>query len=282
MMQTGLSKITGTGRNVLYLTLHISNDIIFNTKYLGECFMINILFCDDNTEFLSILFGYVRDIIQNDYRNIFKDAKFYSYDNGKGVISFAERERVDVIFLDIDMNDRTGFEVAKQLLEINGETLIVFVSAYDQFVYDAFEFYPIAFLRKGKVCDELPKTMKRICGILNEPNEMITVTATDGKINIRKKDIVYIHSIGNYCYYVLSNGKQYSCRDTLGNVEKAVAEYDFYRVHAAYIVNLEQIQSIDRSISVIMGKDNVPIPIAQRRLMGFKKAYAEFLSRRII
>ena len=64
-------------------------------------------------------------------------------------------------------------------------------------------------------------------------------------------------------------------------MEKAVSEYDFYRVHAAYIVNLKQIQSIDKSISV-MGKDNVPIPIAQRRLMGFKKAYAEFLSRRII
>lgn len=244
--------------------------------------MINILFCDDNTDFLSILFGYVRDIIQNDYRNIFKDAKFYSYDNGSEVISFAERDRIDAIFLDIDMKDLTGFETAKRLLEINGETLILFVSAYDQFVYDAFEFYPIAFLRKGKIRDELPKAVKRICGILNEPDEKITVAATDGKINIRKKDIVYIHSIGNYCYYVLSNGKQYSCRDTLGNVEKVVAEYDFYRVHAAYIVNLEQIQSIDRSISVIMGKDNVPIPIAQRRLMGFKKAYAEFLSRRII
>lgn len=93
-MQTGLSKITETGRNVLYLTLHISNDIIFNTKYLGECFMINILFCDDNTEFLSILFGYVRDIIQNDYRNIFKDAKFYSYDNGKGVSFLLQKESV--------------------------------------------------------------------------------------------------------------------------------------------------------------------------------------------
>ena len=57
--------------------------------------MINILFCDDNTEFLSILFGYVRDIIQNDYRNIFKDAKFYSYDNGSEVISFAERDRIE-------------------------------------------------------------------------------------------------------------------------------------------------------------------------------------------
>ncbi len=56
-----------------------------------------------------------------------------------------------------------------------------------QFVYDAFEFYPIAFLRKGKIRDELPKAVKRICAILNEPNEMITVTATDGKINIRKK-----------------------------------------------------------------------------------------------
>lgn len=244
--------------------------------------MINILFCDDNPEFLSIMCGDVRDIIQNDYRKNFKDAKFYSYDNGSEVISFAERDRIDAIFLDIDMKDLTGFETAKRLLEINGETLILFVSAYDQFVYDAFEFYPIAFLRKGKIRDELPKAVKRICAILNEPNEMITVTATDGKINIRKKDIVYIHSIGNYCYYVLSNVKQYSCRDTLGNVEKAVSEYDFYRVHAAYIVNLKQIQSIDKSISVIMGKDNVPIPIAQRRLMGFKKAYAEFLSRRII
>lgn len=244
--------------------------------------MINILFCDDNTEFLSLLHGYVKKIIKSHFRDILKDAELFSYDNGKSVISFARKSRVDVIFLDIDMKNLNGFEVAKRLIEINDETLIVFVSAYDQFVYDVFEFYPVAFLRKGKICDELPRVLKRISEKLNESSEKLTVCTTQGKVLLREKDIVFIHSIGNYCYYMLINGIQHSCRETLSNIEKSIMSLKFYRVHAAYIVNFDQIQSIDKPNSVIMGRDNVPVPVAQRRWTGFKKAYAEYISRSFI
>lgn len=244
--------------------------------------MINILLCDDNTEFLSLMHGYVEKTIKSQFNDVLKDAEFFSYDNGNSVISFAEKSRVDVIFLDIDMKKLNGFDVANKLIEINEETLIVFVSAYDQFVYDVFEFYPVAFLRKEKICDEMPKVLKRISEKLNEPNEKLIVNTTHGKVILRKKDIIYIHSIGNYCYYMLINGTQYSCRCTLSNIEKTITSMNFYRVHAAYIVNFDQIQGIDKSISVIMGRDNVPVPIAQRRLAGFKKAYAEYMTRRII
>ena len=229
--------------------------------------MINILFCDDNTEFLSLLHGYVKKIMKSHFRDILMDAELFSYDNGKSVISFAKKSRVDVIFLDIDMKNLNGFEVAKRLIEINDETLIVFVSAYDQFVYDVFEFYPVAFLRKGKICDELPKVLKRISEKLNESSEKLTVCTTQGKVLLREKDIVFI---------------QHSCRDTLSNIEKSIMSLKFYRVHAAYIVNFDQIQSIDKPNSVIMGRNNVPVPIAQRRWTGFKKAYAEYISRSLI
>ena len=48
--------------------------------------MINIIFCDDNTEFLSLLHGYVKKIIKSHFRDILKDAELFSYDNGKSVI----------------------------------------------------------------------------------------------------------------------------------------------------------------------------------------------------
>lgn len=102
------------------------------------------------SEFLSLLHGYVKKIIKSHFRDILKDAELFSYDNGKSVISFAKKSRVDVIFLDIDMKNLNGFEVAKRLIEINDETLIVFVSAYDQFVYDVFEFYPLPFSGREK------------------------------------------------------------------------------------------------------------------------------------
>lgn len=244
--------------------------------------MINILFCDDNTEFLSMLSGYVKNIIREKYASIFENAQLFSYDNGASVITFAERERIDIIFLDIDMKGMNGLDVAKKLVDINEETLIVFVSAYSQFVYDVFEFFPVAFLRKERVCDEISKVMKRLADAINEPNERLTITTANGNISVRKKEIVYIHSIGNYCYYVLTDGKQYSSRNTLNSIEKEITTSNFFRVHAAYIVNLDQIQRIDKSISVIMGKENVPIPIAQRRYLSFKRFYADFLSRRII
>lgn len=245
--------------------------------------MLNFLFCDDNSEFLSLLRNYVEKSINDNYATNYKTTAFFSFEKGRDVIDFAENNRVDVIFLDIDMKDVTGFAVAKRLLEINDDVKIVFVSAYDHFVYDSFEYYPLAFLRKSKVCDELPRILRRLFDILNKPNEVNIVNSNSGTLTVRNKDIVFINSAGNYCYYVMKDGKQYSCRETLNNIEKSLTGRScFFRVHAAYIVNMENIQMKDKAISVIVGEETVLIPIAQRRFWSFKKAYSDYLSRRVI
>ena len=62
-------------------------------------------------------------------------------------------------------------------------------------------------------------------------------------------------------------------------MKKLWGKYDFYRIHSAYIVNMEHIQSIYDN-QIIIGTDNEKLPIAQRRLSAFRKAYSKFTLRK--
>lgn len=243
--------------------------------------MISVAFCDDNIEFMNLLAVEVKRLINKSaLRN---DSIIYNcFEDGSLLLDFAQTSNIDVAFLDIDMKIINGFDVAKKLLELNEKVLIVFVSAYDQFVYDVFEFSPVAFIRKSCLSNELDRVISRLTNIIIDANSIIDINTTEGKITIKSKDIVYINSIGNYCYIRMNNNMQYSVRETLSNMEQRLSARGFYRVHSAYIINLFQIQRIERSITVIMGKDQIPVPISQRRHAGFKKAYTEMIVRRMV
>ena len=75
----------------------------------------------------------------------------------------------------------------------------------------------------------------------------------------------------------MKDGNQFVCRETLSNMEQLLERKGFFRVHSAFIINLLQIVRIEKNISVIMGKDQIAIPIAQRRNAEFKKAYSEIV-----
>ncbi len=244
--------------------------------------MISVIFCDDNTEFMNLLALEVKRLLDKSVVKKYDSIAYKCFDNGKTAIIYGKKQPIDVAFLDIDMKDVNGFAVAKALLEQNENILIVFVSAYDQFVYDVFEFSPVAFIRKSRLTEELTRVVGRVVSIIDESNSKIDLNTTDGKVTIKSKDIVYINSIGNYCYIRMEDKTQYVCRDTLSNMENLLVDKGFYRVHSAYIINLYQIQRIERNISVIMGKEQIPVPISQRRNSGFKKAYTDIVVGRMI
>ena len=237
--------------------------------------MLRIAFCDDNTEFMNLLSVEVRRLFERSVINKYDEINYKCFDNGKKLLDYASFNAVDIAFLDIDMKELDGFKTAKELLDIKEDIMIVFVSAYDQFVYDVFEFSPVAFVRKSFISKELNKVVQRIINLIDEANSKIEINTSQGRQIIKAKDIIYVNSIGNYCYIRMRDGNQYVCRDTLSNMEILLDKKGFFRVHSAYIVNLFQIVRIEKNISVIMGKDQIAIPIAQRRNAEFKKAYSE-------
>jgi len=244
--------------------------------------MINVVFCDDNAEFATLLSSKVELLLKSSKNSNIGNFNCRCFSDGTSLISYAKHDRVDVAFLDIDMPIIDGFNVAKELLKANKDSLLIFVSAYEQFVYDVFEFTPIAFIRKSHLDTELERVVSRIVSIIDDTNSWMVFNTTEGKVTLRIKDIVYISCIKNYCYIMMNDNSQYVCRETLGNIENRLSSQGFYRVHAAYIINLQHIQRIDRNISVVMGDDMTPIPISQRRYSGFKKAYFDMIARRLV
>ena len=157
--------------------------------------------------------------------------------------------------------------------------MIVFVSGYDNFVYESFDYFPFAYLRKEKIADELPKTVKRIKEKLSEQTKYIILATPNAEIKTDVKEILYFESRKNYYVAHLTDGREYSCRGTMAKLENDTRELGFFRVHSAFIVNLEHIERITNDGYVQTGGDE--IPVAKKRTREFRKAFLEHTRRRI-
>lgn len=239
--------------------------------------MFNIVFCDDNRQFLSLL----RNAVEKECMKIVSKMEDYligpAFIKGKDVLEYIKNNPIDVLFLDIDMPEMSGFELAKVLCRGYPKTKIIFVSAYENFVYSSFEYYPFAYLRKDHIAEELPKILRRIIKKVHESGKQLILTTNKGIKKVGANEIVYIESNRNYFTVNLIHDKQYVCRGTLTNFEKQVSEFDFFRIHSAYLINFEYVERMMDDGYVLVHRFS--LPVAQRRMSEFKKSYMNYTRR---
>lgn len=239
--------------------------------------MLRIVLCDDSSQFLSVLKGYV----EKECRHILPDGEDFevgpAFGSGRGALEYIANNHVDVILLDIDMPGLSGFDVAKVLCNRYKDIKIVFMSAYDNFVYNSFDFFPFAYIRKSHITEEFSKVLKRIVEKSHESERRLMLNTTSGVKNVEFGSIRYAESERNYYKIFLIHNKTYLCRGTLTELEKAVNSSDFFRIHSAYLINLEHVERLLENDMVLVGSS--ALPIAQKRMQGFKKAYMEYVRR---
>lgn len=239
--------------------------------------MYTIVFCDDNTQYLESLKEFVR---KECARFISRGVDFSigpTFGAGQETIEYIREHHVDVLLLDIDMPNMSGFDVARRLCKEHPQIKIVFMSAYDNFVYSSFDYYPFAYLRKSHLKQELPKVIERIVEKMNETDKQLTVLTTEGMKKINVQSILYVESTRNYFTIHLIHSKEYVCRGTLSSVEKEFEGCDFFRVHSAFLVNLEHVEKILENGYVLV--KNETLPIAQKRAKEFKRVYMDYIRR---
>ena len=238
--------------------------------------MYYIALCDDNIEFLNLL----SDMLEKEFGEIvspkYKIA-FEKFNSGRSLLDFAKKQKISVLFLDIDMPEMTGFDVAKVLGNENKDMLIIFVSAYDNFVYESFDYSPFQFIRKSRLQDDLKKIVTRINDKLFAPIKHIELQLLDESVNIDIKKILYFESEKNYYSVHLMGGEKLIGRGTMNSIEEKVKGLDFYRIHSGFVVNLEHAGRITHDGFLIVG--HTQIPISQKRMKDFKKVYSEYARR---
>lgn len=241
--------------------------------------MIVFAVCDDDTAFAELTADHLRALSAHFSEEI--ETHVCTFFSASQVLNYIGQNPIHILLLDINMPGFNGFELAESLQKISPTTIIIFVSAYDYYVYDSFLFNPFCFLRKTHLKEELDKTVIRAVRRFFETNDTMIFSTVDGNVNIRIQDIVYIESVKNY--YEIHCGKNIvcRCRGTLSSVEPALVRHNFHRVHPAYLVNMQGIRSVNanRNIELI---DGTSFYVSLRRWAEFNKAYMEFARKRVL
>lgn len=241
--------------------------------------MIRILFCDDDPAFVSSFLPAVKRQAQSVLELKDDELCCTYFQKGRELLDHLEKNEADLLFLDIDMPEMSGFELARALKSGKKKPLLVFVSAYDNFVYSAFEFSPFAYLRKERVESELPLLFARIKKQKEDLLRRYLLQTAEGELAVRTEEVLYFESAQNYYKVHMTDGTVHSCRGTLSGIEKELAALDFFRIHSAYAVNLLHVKPTDEKGFLKVGSES--LPLAQKRAADFKKALSVYTRRKL-
>ncbi len=195
--------------------------------------------------------------------------------------------RPQVVFLDIQMGDGTGFDILEQLAMRHGkiQSHIVFITAHEQYAIKAFRFSALDFLLKPVDPEELGKVIGKIKNAVNANRDYAHIDLL--LENIRKKvdhfkrialstaegihlfdiaDIIRCESEDNYTKFYIRNNKPLLISKTLKEYEELLAEHGFERIHQSHLINLAYLKSyIRKDGGYVVMSDNSHLPISQRK-----------------
>jgi len=161
-----------------------------------------------------------------------------------------------LIFLDIQMPGKTGFEL---LEELEQTPEVIFVTAYDDYAIRAFEVNALDYLLKPVDESRLDHTLDRLKERLNKDDNQESESQNDATLTredqiflkdgdkcwfVTLKDIKLFESEGNYVRVYFGNSKPLILK-SLNNLEKRLIEKDFFRINRKFIVNLKEVVHIE-------------------------------------
>lgn len=192
-----------------------------------------------------------------------------------------------VVFLDIQMNDGTGFDLLEKLSEVNGKVTshIVFITAYEHYAIKAFRFSALDFLLKPVSPDDLEKVIDKIRNVLEKDNDYshidlllenirkkadnfkrIALSNSDGIHLLDISDIIRCESDDNYTKFFIKNRKPILISKTLKEYEELLTEHDFVRIHQSHLINLAYVKAyVKKDNGFVLMNDDVQLPISQRK-----------------
>ena len=235
--------------------------------------MLTITVCDDDSCFLNLLIGEIRRISFSLPENIIYE--IYGFSSSRELLLFMEGHTIDIIFLDIVMPEQNGFELADHIRKKYPDTVIVFVSSYEDYVYRSFQHNPFRFLRKTKLKEELPEALQKAVEKCTSVRNSYLFHTTDGEVHLKITAILYLECHKNY-FIIHCTNTDYTCRGTLTAIERRLTNYPFFRIHSSFLVNLKHVQKIDRKNSVVLTSE-ISLPVSQKRVGAFKEAYTRYI-----
>jgi two-component system, LytTR family, response regulator len=204
--------------------------------------------------------------------------------DGDEGIEAINMHKPDLIFLDVEMPMMNGIEMLMHFEKFDFD--VIFTTAYDQYAVKAIKLNALDYLLKPVDKDELIKAIEKVKKketVISKPQiELLKEAQKVKQVNkialslsselqfINLDDLCRIEADGNYCSFVLKDGRKFLSSKKLGDAEELLSEVKyFFRVHKSHIVNLKFVEKYIREDGDIIMIDGTYISLARSKKEEF-------------
>ena len=199
-----------------------------------------------------------------------------SFTDSISAINAIKAQKPDLIFLDIQMPNIDGMELAHSLPE---ETRVIFTTAFKEYAFESYEVNALDFLLKPIRYNKFLAAVEKARKLHQQPSALqpqqpntIFIRVDNEWRNVTIDQITYVNGMKDYVMFYLDNEpKPLVTHLTMKAVEEMLPKEKFLRVHRSYIVAVDKIQKVDRNDCIYIGKEIIHIPD------GYLQTFRQFL-----
>ena len=247
---------------------------------------VSITICDDDKTLQKLLQQKIEKFCAD--RN--KSCRIVCCDSGEELLNLPAP---DILFLDIQMSGKNGMETARELRRRHEDTILIFVTAMSEYVYEAFDVNALHYLIKPfsdeKLQEVLEKALQQLHGLAaikegqrksekpleNEESSKILLVKRGGlSTKVFLSDIIYAEVFNRKVMLHTINGEIEYYGKLTDLSEQAGA--DFYRTHRAYLVNLKYVEKYN---ATTVWLEQGTALLSKKQFSGFVQQYMQYINR---
>lgn len=244
--------------------------------------MIKAVIVDDEQHCIN----WLNDALKNHQNEVIVTNIFSSVDEA---LTFLKKSQPDLLFLDVQILEKTGFDLLKSLENISFE--VIFTTAHVRFAIDAFRFSAVDYLLKPIDQDDLKVAIEKVSEKLKTKdfsskvdillanaqisnNKKLTIPTSEGFIFQEISNIIRCQSEGNYTHIFIKNLNQpILVSKTLKFFDELLSSNGFFRIHNSHLINLDYISKYTKGKGgYVTMTDNTKLEVSIRRKEDFLKA----------
>ncbi len=187
-------------------------------------------------------------------------------------IKMINEKKPDLVFLDVEMPQGTGFDLLDAL---SFDVSVIFTTAHAKYAIKAIKTNPIDYLLKPIDVDELITAVNKVTveQVQSPPKEVrtkITLKTVENIYVVNIKDIIRCESDGNYTRFFLTTGDVILVSKILKEYETKLEEHHFFRVHQSHLINIDHLIRLDKTNgthAVMLGEEIIPVSTRKKDLL---------------
>lgn len=218
--------------------------------------MVRILICDDDAVFAQNMVERIQALPAYSPKSMQVCCLTDVQSMSAGALA-----KFDILFLDIDLGDKNGIELARTMREHNAEAVLILVTNFSEYAPEGYEVDAFRYLSKSELDHKLPTYFSDALAVCRTRQRKVEIFCEGESMPVPVQALAYVESQGHeQCLHMVGwPKKELYTRLTMTQLEELLFPQGFLRIHKRYLVNMAYLQSVQSTGAVLTTGKSLPV-----------------------